>query len=64
MKSIIIQSRRISVHYPTTKLVVDSLYTKNELSILYICGGIFEEKVWRERKRNNTGKNKQETAYS
>lgn len=59
-KSFHIYSMRMPIFYPTTELVVDNLYTKYELSILYKCGDILDENVYRERTRNNTGKKKQE----
>ena len=34
-----------------------NLYTKYELSVLYICGDIFDEKYREKEKRTNTGKN-------
>ena len=34
-----------------------NLYTKYELSVLYSCGDIFDEKYREKEKRTNTGKN-------
>ena len=34
------------------QLVVVSLYTKFEVSILNSCGDIFDATIWRERKKN------------
>ena len=52
------------VIYPTIQLVIVILYTKYELSILYICGDIFDEKCREKEKWINIGKNKQENAGS
>ena len=46
------------------QLVIVNLYTKYELTVLYSCGDIFDEKYEEKEKRTNTGKNKQEKAYS
>ena len=45
-------NRRRLVLYPAIQLVIVNLYTKYELSVLYSCGDIFDEKIWRERKKN------------
>ena len=42
----------------TIQLVVANLYTKFEVSILYGCGDIFDEKSGEKEKRTNIGKNK------
>ena len=54
IKSFIIHSMRMLVLYPTIEPQVDTLFTKYKSSTLHICGDIFDEKVWRERKRNNS----------
>ena len=56
-------NRRRLVFYPTIQLVIVNQYTKYELSVLYSCGDIFDEKYGEKEKRTNTGKNKQEKAH-
>ena len=46
------------------RLVAVILYTKYELSILYSCGDIFDEKYGEKEKRSYTRKNTQENAGS
>ena len=53
-------NRRRMIFYPTIRLVIVNLYTKHELSVLYSCGDIFDEKYGEKEKRTNQGKNKQE----
>ena len=48
-------NRRMIICNPTIQLVVVDLYTKYEVSILNGCGDIFDEKIWRERKKNKFG---------
>ena len=43
-------NRRRLVLCPTKRLVIVNLYTKYEISVLYSCGDIFDEK--KERKKN------------
>ena len=50
--------------YPTIQLVIVILYAKYELSILYSCGDIFDEKCREKEKLINIGKNKKENAGS
>ena len=45
-------NRRRPIFNLTIQLVVVNLYTKYEVSILNGCGDIFDEKIWKERKRN------------
>ena len=45
-------NRRRPIFNPTIQLVVLNMYTKYEVSILNGCGNIFDEKFWKERKRN------------
>ena len=52
------------VIYPMIQLVIVILYTKYELSILYSCGDICDEKCREKDKWINIGKNKQENAGS
>ena len=40
------------------QFVVANLYTKFEVSILNLCGDIFDEKSGQKVKRTNIGKNK------
>ena len=47
----------------TIQLVVANLYTKFEVSILYSCGDIFDEKSGEKEKGTNIGKNKREKAH-
>ena len=49
---------------PAIQLVSIFLYTKYELSILYSCGDIFDEKCREKEKWINIGKNKQDNAGS
>ena len=44
------------VIYPMIQLVVVILYTKYELSILYSCGDIFDEKCGEKEKRTYKGR--------
>ena len=46
----------------TIQLVVASLYTKFDVSILNGCGDIFDDKSGEKEKRINIGKNKKEKA--
>ena len=50
------------VIYPMIQLVIVSLYTKYELSILYSRGDTFDEKCGEKEKRTYARKKKQETA--
>ena len=43
---------RMPICNPTIQLVIANLYTKFEVSILNGCGDIFDEKFWRDRKKN------------
>ena len=52
------------VLYPTLQLVIVNLHTKYELSMLYSCGDIFDEKYGEKEKSTKTGKNKWEKAHS
>ena len=45
-------NRRSPIFDPTIQLVVVNLYTKYKVSIFNGCGDIFDEKIWKERKRN------------
>ena len=45
-------NRRRPIFNATIQLVVVNLYTKYEVSIFNGCGDIFDEKIWKERKRN------------
>ena len=58
------KKRTEPVLYYTIQLDVVILYTKYELSILYSCGDIFDEKCREKEKWINIGKNKQEKAGS
>ena len=51
-------NRRKLVFHPTIQFVIADLLTKYELSMLYSCGDIFDEKYGEKEKRTNTGKNK------
>ena len=51
-------NRRMSISNPTSQLVVVSLYTKFEVSILNGCKDIFDEKSGEKEKRTNIRKNK------
>ena len=44
--------RRMPICNPTIQLVVVNLYTIYKVSIFNGCGDIFDEKNWKERKRN------------
>ena len=46
-------NRRMPICNPTIQLVVVDLYTKYEVSILYCCGDIFDEKVLRNYGRTD-----------
>ena len=46
-------NRRMPICNPTIQLVVVDLYTKYEVSILYGCGDIFDEKVLRNYGRTD-----------
>ena len=45
-------NRRMPICNPTIQLIVVDLYTKYEVSILNGCGDIFDDKIWKERKRD------------
>ena len=45
-------NRRMSIFNHTIQLIVVNLYTKFEVSILHSCGDIFDETIWKQRKRN------------
>ena len=45
-------NRRMPICNPIIQLAVANLYTKFEVSILKGCGDIFDEKIWRDRKKN------------
>ena len=51
-------NRRRPIFNPRMQLVVVNLYTKFEVSILNICGDIFDEKSGEKEKRTNIWKNK------
>ena len=51
-------NRRMPICNLTIQLVVASLYTKFEFSIVNGCGDIFDEKSGEKEKRTNIGKNK------
>ena len=51
-------NRRMPICNPRIQLVVASLYTKFEVSILNGCGDIFDKKYGEKEKRTNIGKNK------
>ena len=51
-------NRKSLVLFPTIQLDIVNLYTKYELSMLYSCGDIFDEKYGEKEKRTNTRKNK------
>ena len=53
-------NRRRHIINSTIQLDVVNLCTKFEVSILYSCGDIFDEKCREKEKQINTGKNKQE----
>ena len=55
---------RMPICNPTIQLVVANLYTKFEVSILKSCGDIFDEKIWRDRKKKKyTGEQKEKTNF-
>ena len=56
-------NRRRPICNPAIQLVVASLFTKFEVSILYGCGDIFDEKSGEKENRPNIEKNKQEKAH-
>ena len=45
-------NRRMSIFNPMSQLVVVNLYTKFEVSILYGCKDIFDEKSGEKEKKN------------
>ena len=45
-------NKRMPICNPRIQFVVASLFTKFEVSILNGCGDIYDEKIWRERKKN------------
>ena len=51
-------NRRRPIFNPTIQLVVVNLYTKFEVSILYGCGDILDEKFGKKEKGTNKRKNK------
>ena len=53
----------MSIFNSKSQLVVVNLYTISEVSILNSCKDILDEKIWREKKRTNIGKNKYEKAH-
>ena len=51
-------NRRRPIFNSTIQLVIVSLYTKFDVSVLNGCGDIFDENSGVTEKRTNTGKNK------
>ena len=56
-------NRRRPICNPTIQLVVVTLYTKYEVSILNGCEDVFDEKYGEKEKRTNIGKHQPEKAY-
>ena len=54
---------RMSIFNPTLLPVVVNQYTKFEVSILNVCGDIFDKKSGEKEKGTNTTKNKQQNAH-
>ena len=56
-------NRRRPICNPTIQLVVVTLYTKHEVSVLNGCEDVFDEKYGEKEKRTNIGKHQSEKAY-
>ena len=50
-------NRRMPICNPTIQLVLVDLCTKYEVSILNVCGDIFDEKIGKKEKGTNKRKN-------